>query len=1072
MDQYDNDPVVFIQYLVAGIERLFPGFGGETQQLILQSNNESSLRLIVISLINELANLAKNNLTLVLDDYHVIFTPVIHKFIQELLEYLPTGIRLVISSRISPPINFSRYRLSGEMIAFDSESLRFTMSEAQEFIAKRQLSPSKELVDSLMAKTHGWPAALKLLASSGIVNDIDFKSKNTDCIYDYLTNEVLDRQPEEIREFLISTAVLETVTPEMCDSLLGLNDSRNILENLEKQQLFLTPLAGQNKAYRYHQLFRDFLLERLGPRKNALLRKAGEIAWQNEDWDQAIEYYAAAGSNEALIALLEKAGGRAFRQRRWQTVERWLGLLDRKQIEADEWLSLFQAKVVVYRGRLKEAEKWINKSIAGFNHRQNAVGIAECRFLQAKILNRNGCYQESLDLLEEAYIVLQQSEPVFRFELPLEKALIFIRMGRLRQAEELLLKGLQVIVEQDDSWINAHFLEGLGWTYYMLGETRKAFDYYQKAARLSPGGILPNYFPDFTPFLFQELGDLDQAFAYLEKSIAVKEKNGLFESLIPDYYQLSCIYTDIGDLERAEAVYQKGIQLISEIGGERFFWIVLKVNLGRIRALQGCLVEARGILEQVLIDSKSESGVASLMNQIFYGLVFLLAGQFNEAETVLLKALKSDIEFAKVLNYTYFLLASIKFATGEMDEAARYSQMLLDYSASKHFEQMYVLMIDNLNPIIQYGLENGVQTPFIQRVLVLLGERGLPLLTELSTHPNPELRSRSIFPLSQINNPVANQLLQSLAEDPDPEIRRLVKQCAFGPDSPLKTDNGNIAHPNRKSSTVPKNNSVNPVFNNETDDHSLLSAKPALCIEMLGPIRILLNRRDITNTKWRFTKSRDLLLYLAHKRQPVGINRILEDLWPDAPLEKGMNFFYSALHWLRQVIQKDFPFDIITYASKTCHLLPEYYQTDRDQFMALIDDGSAESQVSSKDGALLEKAVTIYRGDYLDSIDYSWIIPEREHLKRLYLETSIRLANFYLQMGDYLKTVKTLEPLIEKNPLREEIYGLLMSAYAGLGDRQAVIKKYRQLKSSLDEELGLEPAPEITKLYYELCMRN
>jgi two-component SAPR family response regulator len=863
--------------------------------------------------------------------------------------------------------------------------------------------------------------------------------------------------------------VLETITPRMCDLLLERNDSRNILENLEKQQLFLTPLAGQSKAYRYHQLFRDFLLERLGPGKNHLLRKAGEIARQNEDWDQALEYFAAAGSSQDVSILFEKAGRQAFRQRRWQTVERWLRLLDRRQIAADEWLSLFQAKVVVYRGRLKEAEKWINKSIAGFNHRQNAVGIAECRFLQAKILNRNGCYQESLSLLAEAYPVLQQSEPVFRFELPLEKALLFIRMGQLREALDLLLKGLQVIVEQDDSWISAHFLEGLGWTYYMLGETHKALEYYQKAARLSPGGILPKFFPDFTPFLYQELGDLDRALAYLKNNIDGKEKNGLFESLIPDYYQLSCIYTDIGELEQAEAIYQKGIQLISEIGGERFFLIVLKVNLGRIRALQGRLAEARSLMEQVLTESKPEAGVALLINQIFYGLVLLLSGQFNEAETFLLKALKSDIEFAKVLNYTYFLLASIKFATGEMEEAARYSQMLLDYSASKHFEQMYVLMIDNLNPIIQYGLENAVQIPFIQRVLVLLGERGLPLLTELSTHPNPEIRSRSIFPLSQINNAAANQLLQSLAEDPDLEIRKLVKQCALSSDSSLKTDNGNIAHPNRKPSTVPK---INPVFNKETNEHSRLSAKPALYIEMLGPIRILLNRRDITNTKWRFTKSRDLLLYLAHKGQPVGINRILEDLWPDAPLEKGMNFFYSALHWLRQVIQKDFPLDIITYASKTCHFLPEYYQTDRDQFMALIDDGSVESQVPPKDGTLLEKAVTIYRGDYLDSIDYPWIIPEREHLKRLYLETGIRLAHFYLQMGDHLKTVKTLEPLIEKNPLREEIYGLLMSAYAGLGDRQAVIKKYRQLKSSLDEELGLEPAPEITKLYYELCMRN
>ncbi len=1069
LDQYDNDPVVFIQYLITGIERLFPGFGVETQQLVLQSNNESSLRLIVIALINELVNLAKRDLTLVLDDYHVIFTPAIHQFIQELLEYLPDGIRLVIISRTSPPLSFSRYHVSGEIVVFDSETLRFTMSEAREFIAKKQLSPSQELVDSLMAKTDGWPAALKLLASSVVADDFVSQSKNAEHIYDYLANEVLDRQPEEIRDFLISTAVLATITPEICDLLLERDDSRKLLDRLEKQQLLLIPLAGQNKAYRYHQLFRDFLLERLGPRKNRLLRKAGEIARQNEDWDQAIEYFAAAGSGQDVSALLEETGRQALRQRRWQTVERWLGLLDRGQIAAAEWLALFQAKIAIYRGKLTEAENWIDKARAGFTDRQNEVGIAECQFLQAKILNRNGCYQESLNLLTEAYAVLQQSEPVFRFELPLERALLFVRMGRLRQAEDLLLKGLQVVTEQDDPWITAHFLEGLGTTYYMLGQTMKALDYYEKAARLSPGGILPNYFPDFIPFLYQELGDLDRAFAYLGDSIATKEKNGLFESLIPAYYQLSCIYTDIGELEQAETVYQKAIQLIAEIGGERFFWIVLKVNFGRIRALQGHLAEARVIMEQVLTESQPESGVALLMNQIFYGLVLLLSGSFKEAETILLDALQSEIEFAKALTYACFLLASIKFATGDTEAADQYSRRFLDYSASKHFEQMHVFMVDNLYPIIRFGLENAVQISFIQRTLVLLGEPGLPLLMELSTHPNPEIRSRSIFPLSQINNAAAKGVLQLLAADPDPEIRKLVKQCTVSADSSLEIAAQNLTHPNQKPRPALK---TKPVVKRKIHDFSPSSAMPALHIEMLGSIRIGLNQQDITHIRWRFTKSRDLLLYLAHQGQPVEINRILEDLWPDLPLEKAINHFYTALHWLRQVIQRDSPAEVITYASKTCQLLSGFYDTDRQRFVALINEVSNKSQLSLKELAVLEEALSLYRSHYLCQLDYPWLISEREHLKRLQLETAIRLAKHYLQNREHFKAAKLLEPLAGENPLREEIHGLLMSAYAGLGDKIAVITQYKKLKAYLDEELGLAPAPEITKLYYQLCGSN
>lgn len=497
--------------------------------------------------------------------------------------------------------------------------------------------------------------------------------------------------------------------------------------------------------------------------------------------------------------------------------------------------------------------------------------------------------------------------------------------------------------------------------------------------------------------------------------------------------------------------------------------IVLKVNLGRIRAMQGRLAEATSIMEQVLTDSKPESGIALLMNQIFYGLVFFLAGQFKEAETILLDALKSDIEFAKALNYSYFLLASIKFSCGDIAEATRYSRNFLDYSASKHFEQMYVFMVDNLYPIIQFGLENTVQIAFIQRVLVLLGERGLPLLMELSTHPNPEIRSRCIFPLSQINNAAANQVLQLLVADPDPEIRKSVKQCASKTKISLEIDIINTVHPNQKPGTAHK---TNPVMKKEVHDLSPSSVMPALYIKMLGPIRIIFNQKDITNIKWRFTKSRDLLLYLAHQGQPVEINRILEDLWPDLPLEKAMNNFYTALHWLRQVIQKDYPAEAIIYASKTCQLIPAFFDTDRQRFVALINEVSGKRQLSFKKPIILEEALNLYRGHYLSQLDYPWLISEREHLKRLQLETAIHLAKIYLQNREHFKAAKLLEPLAEQNPLREEIHGLLMSGYAGLGDKMAVIRQYKQLKANLDEELGLAPAPEITKLYYQLCGSN
>lgn len=1061
LNAYDNDPAVFIQSLIMGIRRHYTAFGAEALQLVAQSGITSFRHSIAASIANELADNPDLHLSLVLDDYHEIAAPAIHGFVQEFLEYLPDGSRIVITSRSSPPLALPRLRVAGEVELVQADTLRFSVAEVGELLSRIQPDASPLTIETLAARTGGWPAALRLMAASALADNPASPVLASTSIYDYLAEEVLDQLPPETRDFLIAASVLEILTPQACDLLLQRNDSRQTLGFLEQQRLFLIPLAGPDIAYRFHQLFREFLLERLGPGRDPLFRRAGRIALENGDWDNAVEYRLSAGDDPDLLPLLIKAGREAFRQGRWQTVERWLEKLGRERLSADAWLSLFQAKIHVRRGRLDEAGAWIERGLPGFECHRDVVGVAECRFIQAKILNSHGRYGESLVLLAEAFPVLQQAEPSLRFDLSMEKALLFIRMGQLRQAEELLLKGLQVAQKGDDSWITAHFFEGLGNTYYMLGEFHKALDYYTKATRSSPSGVMPGYCPDFLGFIYQEMGQIDRAMAYLQDSIALKERTGLNEALLPAYFQLSGLYADLGEFEKAEGIYDKAVALIAEIGGERFFQLLLQVDLGRIRTMQGRLDEARNVMEEALAET-DESGVALLMCRLFYGAILLMNGEFAAAEETLLRALGSGIEFAQALTQCYFLLASLKFATGDMDGAAAYSRKLLNFSADKSFEQMYVYMFENAHPILRYGLESGIEVPFIQRVLVLLGEQALSLLSELAAHPDYSVRASVVFPITQIAANSARDILRSLAIDPDPRIRRSVRECA--PPDAVESNGIPI------SAECPHPPLVTPIA-----QRTLLGAaptveqQPPLWLEMLGPDRIVLSGADITGVKWRFTKSRDLLLYLAHQGKPVGINRILEDLWPDTPLEKAINLFYGALHWLRKVLRTDSHPELVSYAAKTCQLLPGACVTDRDRFIALIDPVIHAKRISPSDKARLEEAAALFRGEYLERTEYPWVVLEREHLNRLYLETAIHLARFYLQERDFLRTVNLLEPLSRQYPLREEITAFLMSAYAGLGDRRAVIRRYQQLKTDLDEELGVTPAPEIKRLYYELC---
>ncbi|HEX3043410.1 MAG TPA: BTAD domain-containing putative transcriptional regulator [Bacillota bacterium] len=1040
LDSYDNDPAVFLQYLIAGIRHQIPSFGIQAQQLIEEGGFENRLRLVVTAIVNGLSQQANLPLLLVFDDYQVISEPLLQRFMQDFLEHLPANVHVMIASRALPSLNISRLKTQDEVLNIGIEELRFTDDETMAFLTKKTLQPSSQTQQFLKQKINGWPAALKLAAdavtNTGLPSQI---SSGTAEIYKYLANEVLEQQPEEIRVFLLSTAILETITPEMCNLLLERSDSGEVLDYLDRQQLFLIPLAGLEKAYRYHQLFRDFLIERLGVRRIQFLRKAGAIALQKENLDQAIEYYILAGIDQELLPLLEKASKEALRHGRWQTVERWLGMLSEDQISADQWLSFFMAEIKIYQAKLDEAEVWVHKSLTGFTARQNLIGVAECQFQQAKILNGYGRHQDSLNILEKAYPVLQKSEPSLRFDLPLEMSLALSRNGRFQEAEEISTQSLKVAEEQNDFRIISLLLEGLGHTYYWRGEHSKALQCYQKGIRVSPDRTLPSYtIQDFVASIYQEWGELDAAYEYAHRNVTVKENLGMIAALPSAYYQLGGIYVDLGELKKAEECYRKGINL-AENGGERHILSLNKAYLARCLSHQGRLAEALAIAEQVLTEAETQSEVFLAACRVICAPTFLQNGAIPKARTMLLEALPplEKWNFAIPLSYGYATLAVLHFKTGNLREAHELSRKLLDLAARKNFVRMF-LAITEYQIIIRFGIENDIEVSFLQRILVRLGKRALSLLNSLAGHPDPAVRRRVIAPLNDIGIEKTISILKTLGADTDSAVRQLAGEALQR-------------------------------FDPVTSELQIRTISNTLAINTLGPLQISILGAENTSINWRTSKTRDLLAFLVHHAGPVSKEEILEELWPDHNLEKAQGLFHTCLYYLRQILDKVGCPDLIIYQNKQYELTTKLFTSDRSEFQELIAAGFNDETPLEKAPDFLERAVTLYRGEYLQELDYIWLLPNREYLKNLYCEARLRLARYYLNKNDHNRAIGHLELLAAMDPLSEEIHRLLMTAYGKLGDRLAVIRQYQKLKSSLLEDLGLEPAPEITKLYYEMC---
>jgi LuxR family transcriptional regulator, maltose regulon positive regulatory protein len=271
LDKEDNDHGRFITYVMAALQTLDIGLDQHIQAISQSATQGVPLEPQMAALMNDFSNLPAScgSFILVLDDYHVIHNPAIHASMGFALDFLPENLHLVIATRTDPPLPFPRLRARHQLNELRAQDLRFTRAETESFLRQvGGLTLSPENIEALDDRTEGWVAGLQLatLAMSGR-SDIDrfvraFTGSNR-YILDYLVDEVISRQSEEIQEFLLRTSILERMTAGLCDSVTGKKNGRRILDQLERENLFVVSLDPQRQWYRYHHLFSDLLKSRL-----------------------------------------------------------------------------------------------------------------------------------------------------------------------------------------------------------------------------------------------------------------------------------------------------------------------------------------------------------------------------------------------------------------------------------------------------------------------------------------------------------------------------------------------------------------------------------------------------------------------------------------------------------------------------------------------------------------------------------------------------------------------------------------------------------------------------------------
>ncbi len=274
LDEGDNDPARFLAYLIAALRTIEPSIEKGVLSA-LQAPQPPPAEAVLISLINEIAAIP-SNIILVLDDHHTIESSPVDNALAFLLERLPVNMHLVIATREDPHLPLARLRAGGQLTEVRASDLRFTSSEAAEFLNQAMgLDLSAEDIAALERRTEGWIAGLQLagLSMQGQEDATSLIQSFTGShryVLDYLVEEVLEQQSESVQTFLLQTAILDRLTGSLCDALLAEGSgseapgrSQEILEYLEQSNLFLVPLDSRRQWYRYHHLFGELLRQRL-----------------------------------------------------------------------------------------------------------------------------------------------------------------------------------------------------------------------------------------------------------------------------------------------------------------------------------------------------------------------------------------------------------------------------------------------------------------------------------------------------------------------------------------------------------------------------------------------------------------------------------------------------------------------------------------------------------------------------------------------------------------------------------------------------------------------------------------
>ncbi len=607
LDALDQEPQRFLRYLIAAVAEKFSSFGRDSlAALESMASIEQDEERLLIAITNEINAQINEHFILILDDYHLVSNiAFINHTISRFLQLTGENVHLILSTRNLPnlpdaPLMIARNQVGG--LSF--EELSFCPEEIQQLFQQNNgILLSREDAQTLVKETEGWIAAIHLTNGNPGTLPQMHPLESTRELFDFFSKEVLLRQSEQVRRFMLMTSVFDAFDVPLCERVLEpLMEGKHfdwpvLFETVRTGNLFSVPLDNEGRWMRYHHLFQHFLRSQLQYEQPVLawhieqnLARAYE---EQETWEEALEVYARLDDHENQVRLLEKAGLNFIRSGRALTLANWLGKLPSEDVYSHPALVSLLGTIYITRGETRQALEFFNLAEASFREAGNKVEWTTTLVRRAEAYRQLGQFDRALEDLDKTLELTQEAsissmQHTFA-EAQRVKGLVLYALGHLKEALVWLQDALQscrVLGIKE----NIPVLEiELGVVHRRLGRPEITGQYYASAlAALENTGntgwkarLLNNL-----GLLYHLTGRLEESYPLLQEALVTSERSGYIRIKTNVLISLGDLLTDLSDHTSAYSYYDNALTLATNLGHSLYIFYA-SLGQARLQRLKG-----------------------------------------------------------------------------------------------------------------------------------------------------------------------------------------------------------------------------------------------------------------------------------------------------------------------------------------------------------------------------------------------------------------------------------------------------------------------------------------------------